>query len=163
MANAFECYELYLAVKAHFTRPQYDFYKYNGKVNTSVSAFESRPDKGLFKKISRKYSIAKATDLYVANFINNPNMWIGEFLNDEAEEVYLEWQKRIESLSYHFSEECDQLLHWVETNGYKFNDIFKVKNSDHPVIVKMALQHVISIETFIILNRLLDFGKYIDR
>ena len=160
--NAFEAYENYLAIKRHFTSPQYDYFKYNGKVKTTVDAFERRPDKYFFQKIAKNYSLAKSTDLFVSNFINNPDKWIGEFLDDEAEEIYTEWQKKIESLSYHFSEECDALLSWAEINGYKFDELFRTYGC-HPIIVKMALQNVISLETFLIFDRLLDFGKHIDK
>jgi hypothetical protein len=163
MANPFEIYENYLAVKRHFTSPQYDYFKYNGKVNTSVSAFERRPDKYFFQKIAKKYSFAKSTDLFVSNFLVNPDQWIGDFFENEVDEIYNEWQKKIESLSYHFSEECDSLLFWIETNGYKFDELFKVYNGDHPIIVKMTLQKVISMETFIILDSLLGFGEHINK
>ena len=30
--SPFEAYQTYLALKQHFTRPSYDYFKYNGKV-----------------------------------------------------------------------------------------------------------------------------------
>jgi hypothetical protein len=160
--NAFEAYENYLAIKRHFTST-YDFFKYNGKVNTSVAAFERRRDKFFFEKIAKKYSIAKSTDLFVSNFLVNPDQWIGDFFDDEVEEIYAEWQKKIESLSYHFSEECGALLFWAETNGFKFDELFRTKDGCHPIIVKMALQKVVSLETFIILNQLIGFLPNLDK
>jgi hypothetical protein len=162
--NAFEAYENYLAIKQHFSKPEYDYFKYNGKSKTTVAAFERRPDKYFFQKIAKKYSFAKSTDLFVSNFLVNPDQWIGDFFEDEVDEIYNEWQKKIESLSYHFSEELDALLFWTETNGYRFNDLFIVgSNSNHPLVVKMALQKVISLETFIILDTLLGFGEHINK
>jgi hypothetical protein len=161
--NGFEAYETYLAVKAHFTRKTYDFHRFNGKVNTSVSAFEARSDKAFFFRICKKYPNQKLIDLYVANFIDNPSIWIGDLLDEQAEEVYTEWQRRVEGMSYHFQEECVGLLGWAEKNRYKFNQLFQVHGNDHPVIVKMALQKVVSIETFIVLNQLLSFGPKIDK
>lgn len=160
--NAFEAYELYLAVKQHFTKPLYDFHKYNGKVNTTVSRFESREDKSFFFKIAKKYPRAKLIDLYVANFVDNPHLWIGDLLDDTSEEIYQDWQKRIEGLSYHFENQCDEFLMWTEVHGYKFNDLFKVEGSDHPIIVKMALQKVMSLETYLILESILGFSKKLD-
>ncbi len=161
--NAFEAYETYLAVKAHFTQKTYDFHRYNGKVKTTVSAFESRRDKAFFYKLAKKYPLKRATDLYVANFIDNPNKWIGDLVSEEADEVYSEWRKRTETLTYCFSEECSGLLEWASVHSVKFNRLFTVTGDDHPVIVKMVLQHTISLETFIILDEILGFGERIDR
>lgn len=161
--NAFEAYETYLSIKQHFTQKSYDFHKYNGKVNTSVSRFESRPDRAFFYKISKKYPKDKLIDFFVANFVANPFSWIGDMMDDYSEEVYIDWKKKIESLTYYFSEECDAMLHWAEMNSYKFNDLFKINGSDHPIIVKMSLQRVLSFESFIILNRIFSFGQNFDR
>lgn len=161
--NAFEAYELYIAVKNHFTLKSYDFHKYNGKTKVSVSSFESRQDKSFFYKIAKKYPRAKLTDLFVANFVDNPELWIGDLLDDTSEEIYNEWQKRVESLSYHFSEQSDELLRWTASKGLKFNDLFKIEGSDHPIIVKMVLQKVLTLESFLVFNRILDFGKNFNR
>ena len=47
--DAFEVYICYLAMKRHFTS-SYDYFKYNGKVNARVDAFENRKDKFFFFK-----------------------------------------------------------------------------------------------------------------
>lgn len=160
--DAFDAYVLYIAVKTHFTSKKYDFHKNNGKVKVSVSSFESRSDRAFFYKISSHYSKAKLTDLFVANFVDNPSMWIGDFMAEEADMVYLNWQKRVESLSYLFQEESTDLLTWIQDNDLKLNDIFRVNQSDHPLIVKMALQKTITLETFIIMDKLFGFGTRVD-
>jgi hypothetical protein len=161
--NAFEAYDLYIAVKLHFTQKNYNFQNYNGKTRATVTAFESREDKSFFFRIAKKYPKAKLIDLYVANFVDNPSLWIGDLLDENSEEVYSEWQKKVESLSYHFGEESDLVLQWLETKELKFNDLFQINDSDHPIIVKMALQRVLSLESFIVFNRILDFGKNFNR
>ena len=161
--NAFQAYELYVAIKTHFTRQQYDFFKFNGQTKATTSSFENREDKYFFYKIAKKYSKSKLTDLFVANFVDNPDLWIGDLLDETSEDVYNNWRKKIESLTYHFTEECRELLEWTSSKGYKFNDLFKVENSDHPIIVKISLQRILSLESFIILNRILDFGKHINK
>jgi len=161
--SPYEAFEIYVAVKTHFNNPNYDFHKFNGKTNLTTNSFENREDKSFFYKICKKYSRSKMIDLFVANFVDNPGLWIGDLLDESAEEVYTEWQKRIESLTYHFSEECSGLLEWMNTNGFEFNDLFRIKDFDHPIIVKMALQRVISLETFVILNNILGFGNVFDK
>jgi predicted HicB family RNase H-like nuclease len=161
--TAFEAYEIYVAVKTHFTKKQYDFFRFKGKTKVTISSFESREDRSFFYKICNKYSKAKLIDLFVANFVDNPDLWIGDFLDETAEDIYSQWQKKIESLSYFFSEECHEMLSWMLSKEYKFNDIFRINNSDHPIIVKMALQKVISLETFIIFDSILNFSPYFNK
>ena len=47
--TGFEVYKMYLALKNHFTRDNYDYQKYNGKVSASEKAFEQRRDRFFFK------------------------------------------------------------------------------------------------------------------
>ena len=53
--EGFNAYKLYLAVKNHFTT-NYDFFKYNGKVNAKEDSFLKRRDKFFFAKLQRKYN-----------------------------------------------------------------------------------------------------------
>ena len=43
--TGYEAFSLYESLKLHFAKESYDFFKYNGKVSTSVEAFENRKDK----------------------------------------------------------------------------------------------------------------------
>jgi hypothetical protein len=164
MPNELETYKLYLSIKSHFTTKSYDYHKYRGKVKVSEESFYKRRDTKLFYKLGKKYSAAKLLDIFVSNFVYNPNLWIGDFvLTNEFEDTYTRWKGIMEKFSYNFSEECFQLLSWAEKNNVKFNDLFTVKGHDHPIIVKMALQKVLSLETFVALDMLLKFGKRIDK
>ena len=51
--NEFECYSTYTALKLHFTS-DYDYFKYNGKCNVTLSSFNKRKEKFFFKKLSRE-------------------------------------------------------------------------------------------------------------
>jgi hypothetical protein len=161
--NAFESFELYLSLKFHFTQKKYDYFRFNGKVKTTVAAFEKRNDQRFFHRLAKNYSLKKATELFVSNFVYNPSIWVGDLVGEEAEQIYAEWQGRIEGITYHFNEDCEGILGWLERKQYKFNDLFTVKDNDHPIIVKMALQKTISLETFVILDRILQFGSRVDK
>lgn len=163
MPNGFETYSLYISLKSHFSSKRYDFHKYNGQIKAHYTAYEARPDRLYFEKIGKRYPKDKLIDIFVANFVERPDMWIGDVLDTEAEEIYTSWLQKIESLTYNFSEECGDMLAWLEKKGKKFNDIFKVEGHDHPLIVKMALQRVISLETFIILDMLLNFCPKVNK
>ena len=54
--TGYEAFGLYESLKLHFSKDSYDFFKYNGKTNISVTSFENRKDKYHFYKLSRKYT-----------------------------------------------------------------------------------------------------------
>ena len=74
--DAYQMYVYYLAIKRHFTS-NYDFHKYNGKINASVTSFETRKDKFFFYKLSKK---TDAKNFILANLVENPNIWIGDMI-----------------------------------------------------------------------------------
>jgi hypothetical protein len=149
--TAFECYNLYVALKMHFNSKSYDFIKYNGKVKTTREAFEKRKDKFFFEKLA-KHNDPKS--FLIANLLVNPNGWIRDLAyGDNAKNIYEEWLKRKQSLSYIIQQEV-LLLH------EDFNSNFKVKNNQHPTIVKLYLGSRISLETLIALSDIVDCIHY---
>ena len=54
--TGFEVYKMYLSLKQHFTKPDYDYYKYNGKVRANEKSFEQRQDRYFFKKLATKHT-----------------------------------------------------------------------------------------------------------
>ena len=62
------------------------------------------------------------------------------------------------NLSYHFKEEVEKLF-----DGKKFDDVFMIDGSRHPEIVKKHLGKEVSLETLIILERILGFKKEFDK
>ena len=76
--------------------------------------------------------------------IKNPNVWIREVIDEQGVEVYEDWQKRIESLSYTFKTELNKLKE-------EYRDNFVVHTGQHPHLITLYLQKQISLETFTIL------------
>lgn len=137
---AYDIYVYYLALKRHFTS-DYDFFKYNGKVKANSLSFENRKDKFFFYKLSR---MREARELILANLIEDPNIWIGEMMDDKAMNRYSEWLKRQQSLTYLFKHELNELSDDFDSN-------FIVENGQHPKVLKLYTQKHISLETLIIL------------
>lgn len=153
--NPFEAYMKYLAMKQHFTQKGYDYFKYNGKTNASVTSFETRKDKYYFHKLSKKDDIE---NFLMVNLIDNPQVWIGQLFDERADgnSNYLEWKRRQESLSYIFKTELSALHE-------DLNENFKVEDGQHPFILKQYLRKNISLDTFVILDDILKFAKYLDK
>ena len=103
----YDVYTTYLAMKKHFTDVKYDFFRYNGKTRSSVSAFNKRRDKYFFERTSRTLSDAEIKLYFIANFVatDNPSsVWIGEIIQS-GERNYQELSKKYQSITYTFGQE----------------------------------------------------------
>ena len=151
--TGYETYILYNALKFHFTREKFDFFKYNGKVKTTPEQFENRKDKYHFYKLSRKYTDRDDMIQFLTyNFLEKDGLWVGDLLTEEGHKRYLKHKKILQSLSYTFENDCKKLF--GETQNP--NDLIKT-NGDYPKLLTMALQRDIEIETLCILNAILNF------
>lgn len=151
--TGYEAFGLYESLKLHFNKDSYDFFKYNGKTNISVTSFENRKDKYHFYKLSRKYTDKQdLTDFIVANLVVSEKMWVGDLLSEDADVRYRDRKKTIQSLSYTFENDCRTVFDGVDDP----NSVIAT-NGDYPVLLTKALRKEISIETLVILNHILGF------
>ena len=155
----FETYQHYLSLKNHFTNPKYDFFKYGARTRASISSFNKRKDKYWFEKTSRKYSDKEIVDFLVSNFADsdNPqNLWIGEIIYS-GERTYAEWMRRQQSLTYLFKEQSNEL--------FSENELANLFNCSkgHPKILKEFLSGRLSLETFVIYDKIFQFSKNFDK
>ena len=151
----YDAYKCYLAMKNHFTKDNYDYIKYRGKVRATNQAFYKRKDRFWFEKFARQKSDKEVEDFFVANFTScsDPeSLWIGEMIKD-GEGRYQDWQKKVQSLSYLFKEEAENLF-----SDNKVNDVFDC-SSGHPPILKSYLGGFTSLETLVICDRIFEYGK----
>jgi len=156
--SPFETYQTYLSMKSHFTNSKYDFFKYGGKSRATITSFNKRKDKYWFEKTSRKYSDKEVIDFLLSNFVSadNPsNLWIGEIINS-GERTYAEWMRRQQSLTYLFKEQSEELFSQI-----KLEDVFNCSKG-HPILLKKFLSGKISLETFVIYEKIFHFSKNFD-
>lgn len=156
--SPFDVYKMYLAFKLHFTTDNYDAIQMKGRVRASQTSFAKRRDLISIKKISEKYSEKEVADFLVANFVSG-NKWGGLF-DASAREVYLDWMRRTQRLSYQFEQDIDALFIEATESQLEFKHIFNSTDGNHPLVVKAYLRNTISIETVVILDR---FVKFMDR
>jgi hypothetical protein len=145
-------------MKSHFTNSKYDFFKYGGKSRATITSFNKRKDKYWFEKTSRKYSDKEVIDFLLSNFVSadNPsNLWIGEIINS-GERTYAEWMRRQQSLTYLFKEQSEELFSQI-----KLEDAFNCSKG-HPILLKKFLSGKISLETFVIYEKIFHFSKNFD-
>lgn len=124
-------------MKAHFSG-DYDYVKYRGKVNASRASFDVRRDKMFFMKLA-KHSDPRG--VMVASFLEDPKTWIRTVsYSPTAEKRWVEWAKRVQSLSYNLKTELDSV-------GGEFSENVKLPQGEHPPMLQAYLAKRISLET----------------
>ena len=155
-ADAYRCY---LALNNHFTKDHYDYIKYRGKTRASNAAFYKRKDRFWFEKFARQKNDKEIEEFFVSNFIYSTDpstVWIGEMIK-EGEGRYQEWQKKVQSLTYVFKEETENIF-----ENKRMDDMFDCSKG-HPPILKSYLGGDISLESMVIYDRILGYGKDFDK
>ena len=143
-----DVYLMYCAMKAHFSKNDYDFFTYKGKSRVPRNSFYKRKDRGFFVKLSRKYSEEDLKNYLVANFIIDRRGYIANFSNEN----YELWKEKRNNFYNMFTDEIRPLVK-------NFNPLFEVKNSEHPILLKEYLGKRLSLETLIILDDLVKFSN----
>ena len=143
-----DVYLMYCAMKAHFSKNDYDFFTYKGKSRVPRNSFYKRKDRGFFVKLSRKYSEEDLKNYLVANFVIDRRGYIANF----SDKNYEQWKEKRSNFYNIFTKEIRPLVK-------NFNPLFEVKNSEHPILLKEYLGKRVSLETLIILDDLVNFSK----
>lgn len=146
----FEAFQLYVAIRNHFTLKSYNYFKYNGKVRANYQTFNKRKDRYLFEKLA-KHKDPKG--YLVANLIENQSFHLS--LAD-GDHIYTNWRSRIESLTYIISLDLDPF------DAVTFKQAFEVLNNQHPEILQRYLYQKITLETFVVLIDVIRCKRYFD-
>jgi len=156
----FDAYRCYLSLKNHFTKDHYDYHKYGGKTRATRQAFYKRKDRFWFEKFARQKTDKEVEEFFVSNFVSSTDpgtMWIGDMIKN-GEARYVDWKKKVESLSYNFKEETSSVF----ADG-NFDAMFHVDGSRHPDILKEYLGGKVSLETMVICDRILGYREEWDK
>lgn len=151
----FECFQMYLALKQHFSIKSYDYFRYHGKVRVKKETFDKRRDRFFFEKLARQpdpQGIIVANLLADVTYVND--MISAEGLSRAAK--YNAWQM---AMSRNFTEELKNAL-----KNCSFNDLLKFHpDSQYPPLLSGFLSKQISIQTVILLDSLCNFLDNWDR
>lgn len=149
--DGFKAYRYYLALKLHFTTDKFNVFENRGNVRGTREAFNARNDRYIFEKLAQKHSEDKdIIQFFVANFAYGKDTAIYE--GKEAEDNYLEWQKRKQSITKIFIDDLATLLTYIETNKLKNNALFHFTENEYPVALNLFVGGKISIETLRIID-----------
>lgn len=151
--KSFDTYVRFLAIKRHFTTDNYDYFKYNGKVRANNKTFMARNDAYSFAKLGKRED---SQGLILANVLVKPDIWVRDLLDEEAEERYILWKKKIEALGYNFKSDLGKLYENYQENFISYD-------GQHPYIMTKYLQKQISLETLTILAHSANIFSYWDK
>lgn len=155
--TGFDVYKTYLALKLHFSKDNYNYFTFNGKSRASKLAFDKRKDRYFFKKLAAKFDRDTVVEYFVSYFVNNSNTWIGD-ISVHGSKVYTDWKKKIQSMTFLFENDIDYLL-----SVCKFEEIFDCKNGNHPYLLQSYYGDRITLETLVILNKILNYIPDFDK
>jgi len=155
MTTPFKAYSDFMALRAHFTT-KYDYVKYQGGMKwVTESSYEKRKDKYFFEKLAKHKDYK---DFLVANLIHNPKVWVTALAKPNADNIYSEWKRKMQSLSYIFRTELRKL-----PEELTLFDVLKIVEGNTPVLIMSYLTHEISLETLCILIHLTGVKKFWDK
>jgi len=147
--SGYKVYTEYLAIKRHFTS-SYDYFKYNGDTKTSFDSFIARKDAYTFQRLSKRKDYS---NFILSNVVENPKLWTGDLTDDSAEQTYLMWKKKTDSITSHIRSELNKMDNDLQSN-------FIVNKGHYPKIVDLYLQKIVSLETTTILMKMTNSRDY---
>lgn len=144
--DGFKAYRYYLAIKLHFTTDKFNVFENRGNVKGTREAFNARNDSRIFEKLAKKYADDKELiQFFVANFVyGNENV---VYSIKEAEDNYIEWTRRKQSISKVFIDDLASLITYIEVNSLSHESIFAFKDGEYPALLRLFVGGKISIET----------------
>lgn len=152
--NVSDAYKIYTSLRLHFTTDNYD-------IRSGITP--RRPKAGVKASFKKKLEVLMKQYNYhqdefinylVANFLNG-NEW-GIFENT-GPEIYTEWKRVQESLTYTYTQDIKNLTYQVT----KLEDAWDCSQG-HPVILKEYCGKRCRLETLVILNKLYRFTAGVD-
>lgn len=157
--DGFKAYRYYLAIKLHFTTDKFNVFENRGNVKGTREAFNARNDRYIFEKLATK----KPNDKEIIQFFTS-NFAYGHanaiYAGQEAEDNYLEWQKRKQAITKVFVDDLATILTHVEINKLKNSSIFEFTENEYPVALSLFIGGKITIESLRIID---DYIEVVDK
>ena len=164
IVHGFDVYRTYLAMKMHFTKEQFDFFQYDGKVRAKEETYQQRQDFYFFETVARKYTDQEVKEYLLASFVlasDSTKVWIGD-IKRVGKDNWLVWQRQIQSRSYNFEQDLGRLVDHLEASELSFNQLFETSGG-HPPLLKLHLKNKISLDSLIIMDMVLKFVPLWDK
>ena len=156
MITGFKAYKYYMSLKLHFTKDNYNVFETRGQVKGSEQTFLARNDRYLFERIARTYVDDRTViQFLVSNFAYGNDNAVYDLA--EAENNYIEWQKRKQSLTKVFKDDLSKIIFQVEKNKLDPKNVFEFVSGTYPLILKMFIGKQLTTESMFLLNKLVGY------
>lgn len=156
MITGFKAYKYYMSLKLHFTKDNYNVFETRGHVKGSEQTFLARNDRFIFERIARTYENDRGViQFFVANFAYGNDTAVYDLA--EADNNYLEWQRRKQSLTKVFSDDLSKIIFQVEKNKLDVKNVFEFVSGTYPLVLKMFIGKQLTIESMFLLNKLVGY------
>jgi len=168
--KTFKAWKTYHGMYLHFTST-YDYFKYFGNASwgtiTSMEKYFAKFEhqtgfswqRGFFTSLGKKFDIELDLIYYFLSQMTRSKMYPTEFLDDYFEE----YKNKMDSFSLHLQRNMKAVVEYMNEYDMKFNELFECDGINHPPILKLLLGGDISLETFTVLDIILDFTKMLDK
>ncbi len=162
--KTFNAWITYQAINAHFTR-EYDYFKYNGKLNMTYDSMEKQFDKLANKKGGWSLHRTMFNELG-KSFEHKEDLiffYLSQFTNDITypsifdSDLYDEYKERMNNFHFHLKRDIEEIIKYMDEYCKTFDDLFVAEKVNHPPILKLGLSRSISVETFTTLDIILNF------
>lgn len=124
---------MYIALKNHFNKSDYDYFKYNGKTNVYNKTFQTNKHRWHYERIAKKYR-SDSFNFILSNLVENPKFWVSQAFDKKNSEIYSEWMRFMESDGYCFKSDIHTIREYCDEFDADFNDLFVRTTSAHPEI-----------------------------
>jgi len=158
--DTFDAWQIYQACKLHYNTT-YDMAKYGYNIKaTSWGNFQKVSNKRIFTTLAKRYKDQYPDYIKFSLYGHDVN-WVGDLQDDDIVDEFWEHQKYIQNSSYYFDKDMDGIFQVIYNNQIEFKDVFINTDVEAlPIIERLYIQKLISIETLLILHRLI---KWMDK
>ena len=153
--DTYDAWQIYQACKIHYNS-SYDMSKYGYNIKaTSWQNFQRVSNKRIFTTLARRYKDQYPDFIKYSLFNHGDTNWVGDLQDDNIVDEFWEHQKYIQNSSYYFDKDMDGIFQVMYNNQIEFKDVFINKDVEQlPIIERLYIQGLISVETLIVLDRL---------
>lgn len=161
LLEPFVGYKLYTAMKLHFTKDSYDFFKNGGRTKIKGRTFDEKTDVSCYINLTTSVPKKDILQYLLANFVEGNYNVVYNIPN--GTKIYRQWCARIDSLSYNFQLDIEKICSEMEEMGtVDIASIFHNEDGCHPILLRMYMGGHISIETMCILETRLEYIEQFD-
>jgi len=147
-------------MKLHFSKPEFDFFQYEGRVKANETTYQQRNDFYFFETLARKLTKQETMEYLLASFVDAQDptkVWIGD-IKRSGKNKFLGFKKLHESLTYTFEQDLNRVAHSMEEEGITFDNILRSLGQT-PLLLTLYVKELIHLETLIIFDIVLGFTK----